>query len=121
MKKPPASFVGSLTALVVAVASLVTVFVHKPPEDAAKAGYIELTTVLIETQAAEKQNHEDVVALRGYLEAYVGGHTSFVTPIPAEAAAATAVAVSPLSSPPPPPIAPRAVPKRVASPDSISW
>ena len=86
-------------ALLVAVTGLITVFVHKPTEDAAKAGYMELTTAILETQAVEKQNHEDIVALHTFLEGYVKEHASLVTEVPT---ASTSTAVPFL--PPPHPV-----------------
>ena len=56
-------------ALIVAMTGLGTALWRKPPEDAAKAGYMELTTAILDVQAATKKNNEDTVALRTYLAA----------------------------------------------------
>ena len=137
-KKPKRDLSG-YAALIVAVTGLVTVFVHRPPEEAAKAGYIELAAAVIESQAASKQNHEDIVGLRAYLDNYMKGHEAVVTPVastvvtlttppppgrmrPAAPPAATSVVVQAVASAPPPPsIAPQAAPKRLKAADSINW
>lgn len=75
----------NLAALVVAAAGLITsvgAFMHKPPEVAARAGYLELTTAILDVQAGTKANHDDLVALHAYLDGYVKSHESIVTPIP---------------------------------------
>lgn len=78
----------NLAALVVAAAGLITsvgAFMHKPPEVAARAGYLELTTAILDVQAGTKANHDDLVALHAYLDGYVKSHESIVTPIPSVA------------------------------------
>lgn len=135
--KKPRRDLSGYAALIVAVTGFITVFVHKPPEEAAKAGYIELTTAILATQAAEKQNHDDIVALRTYLESYTTSHTVVQTPEPATSAVApknawtppanrtpvpVVVRVTPApSSAAPPPIAPQAIPKRIKTADAIAW
>lgn len=135
--KKPRKDLSGYAALIVAMTGLITVFVHRPPEDAAKAGYIELTTAILASQAAEKQNHEDIVTLRTYLEDYATAHTSVVTPVSATSAVTpkntwvtpaspakppVVVLVTPApSAAPPPPIAPQAIPKRIKAADSIAW
>jgi hypothetical protein len=129
--KRPRRDLSGYAALIVALTGLGTALWRKPPEEAAKAGYIELTTAIIESQAAEKQNHEDIVALRTYLENYSNGHEAVVTPVPTASTAVPRPFVAPApttvvvhaiaSAAPPPPIAPQAVAKRIKSPDAISW
>ena len=104
---------------------------------------MELTAAILEVQETEKKNHEDVAALRMYLDTYVRSHEVIVTPIPATIATATsaaaspspsprpadtslptptrALAVAPPSAPSPPPVAPMAAPKRMRSEADIAW
>jgi hypothetical protein len=79
VKKPKRDLAG-ITALVVAITGLFAVFIHKPTETAAQAGYIELTAVLLENQESARKNHEDILALRTYLDGYTHSHESIVTP-----------------------------------------
>ena len=134
----PRRDLSGYAALIVAVTGLGTALWRKPPEEAAKAGYIELTTAIIETQTAEKQNHDDILALRGYLDSYTRDHTVVQTPVPVTSSTApqgawTALPLyppkppavirvtAPASATPPPTIAPQAVPKRIKEADSIAW
>jgi hypothetical protein len=122
------SAVSAYAALIVAITGLVTVFVHKPTEDAARAGYLELTTAILESQAETKKNHDDIVALRSFLEDYTRGHVSIVTPIPTSPSSLPPVGVvgrvlaeAPSAAPAPPPIAPQAVLKSIKAADAIQW
>jgi len=76
----------NLAAVIVAVTAMGTAIgacVHKQPEDAARAGYLELTKAILDSQEARKQDHEDLVALSKAFGEYVKGHESIVTAVPA--------------------------------------
>lgn len=133
MADPPDPRSASLrgwAALVLACAGLVTAAgtaLRKPPEDAARAGYLELTKAILDSQAAEKQNHEDLVALRAFLDAYTKGHEVVVAPVtpplpspPVDAGAAQLVhASAPASANPPPHVTPLPPPRLVRAFDSL--
>jgi hypothetical protein len=131
-------------AMVMAVLAVISTF-RKQPEDGAKAGYIELTTAILESQAAERKNHEDLIAMREYLEDYIREHEAVVVPVPTASSAAsppgpkpepltpappawqgssakpTIVHVTPISSAVPPPIAPLINPKQPKNVNAIAW
>ena len=101
-------------ALIVAVTGLVTVFVHKPPEETARAGYVELSAIVLQMQQEAQESHDEVVALRGYVEGYVRQHEVLETPVPTGSPAPSPQG----AHPPTPPPAPKAV--RVAAPPSAA-
>lgn len=76
----------NLAALVVAASALVTAVgacLHRPPEDAARAGYVELTRAILDAQAAQKQDHEDLAAISKAFADYTRSHESLVTAVQA--------------------------------------
>lgn len=126
-------------AMIVAVTGVLTAWFHKQPEDAAKASYIELTKAILESQEAERKNHEDLVALSASFESYINSHTvietTVATPVDAGAPPETWVAAPvkppvpkvvhvvapPSSAAPVPSIAPLKPPAAPKSVDSIRW
>ena len=114
-------------ALIVAVSGLITVFVHKPTEDAAKTGYIELTTAILAVQEAEKQNHDDIAKLHAYVESYTHEHKVTLTAattsasMPFAPTPLTDVVVQSAATASPPPLAPPTALKRIKSVNDISW
>jgi hypothetical protein len=136
-------------AMLGAVTALLTAWFHRQPEDAAKAGYIELTEGILDCQHASIKNHEDIVALSESLQSYIRGHTVIETTVaPAATGAApvdagapseqwlsaptvsqgssgkpkiVSVVAPPSSAAPVPSIAPLTLPKAPKSVDKISW
>jgi hypothetical protein len=84
--------VKSWAAVLLAAAALVTAL-RPPPEDAAKAGYLELTKAILETQEETRTNHEDLEKLREFVADYAEQHkvVSIETPVDAGAAGAPPV------------------------------
>lgn len=128
--KNAVSLIVALSGLATAIGALV----HRPPEDAAKAGYVELTTVILESQAAEKKNHDDLVALRAYLESYVKSHEAVVTTLPPAPGMAArmpspppaletthVVSASPPSAPVPPPVTTSSPPRAPRAAADLHW
>ena len=112
-KDPVASRIKSLGALVMAIAALVTATGawFKPQDHSVnKASYEELSKTIKELSDQGDKNHDDVVALRGYVE---GTLASKPAPIPVleqdggsstrDAGTSTAYVQIP-SKPPPPPV-----------------
>lgn len=123
-------------AMILAVTGLVTAIFHKQPEDAAKTGYMELTTAILLSQEAERKNHEDVMAVREYLDTYIKSHESVITPVAVDAGALVPLQRIPIVAPgaitfvrsaapadaaAPPAIVPLKQAARPRSVDSISW
>src|ERR1700677_1794830 len=86
-------------AIIVAVTGVVTAVVHRPPEDAAKASYIELTAAILQLQDADRKHQADLEAQRAFLDSYVHSHEAVITissasPPPAPPPTATSTAVS---------------------------
>jgi hypothetical protein len=128
LKHARSSNTKGIAAVLIALAGLVTAFgavLHKPPEDAARAGYLELTKAILDVQAVEKQNHDDLEALREYVRGYTREHDVVTTPLaPASSSPAAPMvpvakpvvvhASAPASASPPPiiaPLRPPAVPR----------
>ena len=120
----------NLAALVVAVAGLATsvgALVHRPPEDAAKASYEELVSVIVENQAAQRRDHDDLVALREFVDQYARGHQVLLSPLPPapnqERPEETRRALSKAApgSPTPPPVASSAPPRPPRAPADMRW
>jgi hypothetical protein len=115
-------------ALLLAAAGLVTAVgaVFKP-EEGARAGYLELTKSILETQAEVRQQHDDLERLRQYVEGYTREHEVLTVPVqPADAGVPQSALPPPSivrafaapSAVPPPPIAPlrpQAAPRRFDS------
>ena len=57
------------------------VALHKPAEDGARAGYMELTRSILDMQDGQRKTHDDVLALRMYLDNYVKAHEVIVIPM----------------------------------------
>ena len=66
------SSLRSWAALLTAVAGLAAVFLKPENHDAAKAGYKELSSAIDKLSAQTSVNHDDLVALRGYVAAKEG-------------------------------------------------
>ena len=85
-----------LAAILLAVASLVTAVgavVRPRPEPEAKSGYEEIAKSLLDVQAQAKQDHDDLEALHGFVQAYIESHkvvTVETAPAPTPSASATA-------------------------------
>jgi hypothetical protein len=122
-------------AMLGAVTALLTAWFHRQPEDAAKAGYIELTEGILDCQHASIKNHEDLVALSESLQNYIKEHTVIETPLPATSASMPPEApsasppkppkvvhvVAPASAAPVPAIAPLNTQRAPKNVDKISW
>lgn len=105
---PRASELRGWAALAIALGGLTTALgavIRKPPEEGARAAYLELTKSILDSQAAERQNHEDILALRGFVESYAKGHEVIVAPVDA-GAPQVVHASAPASAAPPPHVAP---------------
>jgi hypothetical protein len=124
------STLKGIAAVTLSAAALVTALAtasRRPPEDAARAGYLELTKALLDVQAVERQNHEDVVALRKYVDEYTREHEVLTVPVqpaysgvPQAALPPPAIVrayAAPSASPPPAiaPLGPPAAPKKFDS------
>lgn len=66
------SRIRSWAALLTAVAGLAAVFLKPENHDATKAGYKELSAAIDKLSAQTATNHDDLVALRGYVAAKEG-------------------------------------------------
>ena len=129
-----------ITALIIALTSLITAvgaIIHRPTEDAAKAGYIELTKAILESQEAERKNHDDLMAMRTYLDGYTHSHEAVMTTVSTEVADAgkkeithspapaphtvSVVKVAPVPSAAPPPTIAPLMQSRVKTADAIRW
>jgi len=64
--------IRSYAALLTAVAAVATAFLKPQDHSVAKAGYGELSKAVDELSAQTKANHDDLVALRGYVAAKDG-------------------------------------------------
>lgn len=79
----------NLPALIAAIAALVTsvAALRKPPDTtAAKASYEELSKLVSKLEDSSDQNHQDIIALRNFLEGYLRANGKLVaeaTPVPA--------------------------------------
>lgn len=125
------STLRGLAAVILAVGALVTAVataLKKPPEDGARAGYLELTKSILDTQAEVKQQHEDLVDLRRYVESYTKEHEVLTVPVqPADAGTPQSALPPPAivrtfaapSAKPPPPIAPLRAPAAPRKFDSL--
>lgn len=81
-----AALIASIAALVTAIGALM-----KPPEEpAAKASYETLSKAVEDNSKQAAQNHDDIVALRNYLEGYVKGSVPAVAPSAAPSASSSA-------------------------------
>lgn len=100
-----------LGTLVAATAALVTAFgAYFKPQDHSvnKASYEELTKVLKEVSDQAEKNHDDIVALRGYVEGTLASKPAPIPVLEQDAGAAPrdagqAVAYVQIPSKPPPP------------------
>ena len=123
--------VKHLTGLVIALSGLITAvaaFMHKPEETGARAGYLELTKAILDTQEITKKNQDDLLALHGYLDGYVKSHESIVTSttavmtdagIPKPGVVARVITVAAPSSKPPPAPAPTKILMKIRNYDSL--
>lgn len=96
-----------LAALIAAMAGFATaVGAYLRPETGARKGYDALASTLEEQSIQIRQNHEDMLALRGYIDglyqAQQRGVRAEVTP-PVGTVSSQVVEVKPLAPPPPPP------------------
>jgi len=81
--KSVSTVIASVTALIVAVGGLL----RKPEEPAARATYEEMGQSVKELTEAATRNHDDIVALRGYVD---GVSRSAVMAAPSASSAASA-------------------------------
>src|SRR5271170_7043394 len=91
-KRAKRTDLASITALIVAITGFVAVFVHKPTEDAAREGYVELGKSIAQSQEAERKNHEDLAAMRAYLEGLRHAQLPMIGPPSPSSAPSTAAA-----------------------------
>jgi len=63
----------NIVATTAALAAGLAAFAKPPDHSAAKASYEELKKAVETNASNNKQNHEDIVALRNFLEGYVKG------------------------------------------------
>lgn len=61
---------AALTAATAALVTSVAALIHRPPEDDAKTAYDTLSKELEKVSADTVRNHDDLVALHGFLEGY---------------------------------------------------
>jgi hypothetical protein len=118
-------------AIILAVGGLCTAVgavVRKPPEEAARAGYVELTKAILDSQENERKNHEDVAALRLYLDGYVRSHETLVVPlveagvgVPSTAGVSTVRAYAAASAAPPPTVRPLPATKPIKDVANFAW
>jgi hypothetical protein len=90
-----ANIIATTAALLTGVAA-----VMKPNDPVNKASYEELKSALEQSQRNEVQNHEDIMALRNYLDGYFKGSgvpvvLPSVSPLPSAAPSASAAASAP--------------------------
>jgi len=104
---PTRYYVAALVALST-MATSVTAYV-RPNETSARKGFDIVTKAIEDQSKAISQNHDDMVALRGYVDGYVkareGEHTISVTGTTAPLPPQTVLKVAPTdkrSAPPPP-------------------
>jgi hypothetical protein len=106
-----ANAVATAAAIVIGLAGAL-----KPPDPVGKTSYDELKKAIESNESAVKQNHEDIVALRNFLDGYLkssiqvpvstaSGAASFVVPVKIQkpskpGASASAVVVLPAPSAP---------------------
>ena len=112
-----------LGGILLGAAALVTAVgaIFRPEsESKAEASYAELAPILLENQARQQKDHDDLVALREYLTAYVKSHEAVVTPVTASSSAPSPSpspmptiihAAAPPSAAPPPHVADQAPPR----------
>jgi hypothetical protein len=124
---------GVAGILVGAAALITAVLAIFRPETAARAGYDEHERALIGVEAVERQNHEDIVALRSYIDTYTKGHEVVVAPVvttPPSPSPSSPVRVdagapqlvhasAPADAAPPPHVAPLPPPRQARSFDSL--
>ena|SRR5271154_4582931 len=122
--KNTAAIIIAITGLITAVSA----FVHKPEETGARAGYLELTKAILDTQDLTKKNQDDLLALHGYLDGYIKSHESIVMSttqvltdagVPKPGVVAKIVSVSAPSSKPPPAPVPTKILMKIKDYDSL--
>lgn len=100
----------AITALIGALATFLlalTSYIRSHAEPSAKAGQETMTAALADISKATAQNHDDIMALRNFLDGYVKASSS------AAAAPPTLVSVTPSASARPPGTPPRPTPTAV--------
>ena len=103
--KSLATLIAAITAMVIACGSLV-----KPQDHSvAKKSYEELTKAVEDLDKAEDKNHDDIVALRAFLEGYLKAQEDAPTfpPPPVDAGTRTIPTVRVKSTPPLPSASPK--------------
>ncbi len=121
--------IGTIATAVAAIVTALVALLREPPEPRARASYDVLSKKVEELQAAQKQQHDDTVAMRGYLDGYLkslrdGQKALAEAPAPPVAPSGRKPVSAPpaaaaLSAVPPPPSlpSPKARPDLEAPPD----
>lgn len=122
MNRERLKHVATIATAVAAIVTSLVALLREPREPRARASYDLLAKKVEELQAAQKQQHDDTVAMRGYVEGYLkslrDGQKNLAAPPPA---APTSTGRSPASVPtavaviPPPP----SLPKPKARPENL--
>lgn len=108
--------VGAIATALAAIVTSLVALLRDPPEPRARASYDVLAKKVEELQASQKQQHDDNVALRGYIEGYLKSLREGQKSL-AESPAPTTTGRAPASEPtavkviPPPPSLPKPVPR----------
>lgn len=123
MLKSWANVIATVAALITALAAAT-----KPPDPAPKASYEELKKAVEQNSQDNLRNHEDIAAMRAYIEGYMRGAAPQQTqPVlsastlrqPASYGAIRAMTPPPTSPPPPPEVHRPAEPRKLPEYDSI--
>jgi hypothetical protein len=99
------NFIATAAALLVAAAAIL-----KPQDHStARASYDELKKAVDENSQNDRRNHEDLVALRNYMDGYLkgaGAATSLPSsmPVPSTSGSARAIPPAPVATMPPLPV-----------------
>lgn len=123
---------GTIATALAAIVTALVALLREPQEPRAKTSYGVLSKKVEELQAAQRQQHDDAVALRGYLEGYLkslrdGQKTLAESPPPAASTRRIAV-MAPVNAPvglsavPPPPSLPepKARPENLEAPPDFA-
>ena len=107
-------------ALLLGAAGLITaVGAILRPESKAESAYGEVAPILLEAQQRQQKDHDDLVALREFLTAYVHSHEAVVTPV--VSVSSSSPLLSPIPSPiPTPTVVHAAAPPSAAPPPHVA-
>lgn len=71
MNRESLKHVAAIATAVAAIVTSLVALLREPQEPKARSSYETLSKKVEELQTAQKQQHDDTVALRGYLEGYL--------------------------------------------------